>query len=151
MEKIIALALNEARQADNKGEVPVGAVIFNTKTKEILCFAHNLVVSKNDPTAHAEILVLRQAGDLLCNYNLTGYSIFVTLEPCAMCAGALSWAKIDAVYFGAYDVKTGAIENGPCLYRQSTVHHKPEVFGGFCERECQKIMTDFFKKLRKEE
>ena len=151
MEKIIELALKEVRQADDEEEVPVGAVIFNSKTKEVLCSAHNLVVSKNDPTAHAEILVLQRAGELLCNYNLTGYSVFVTLEPCAMCAGALSWAKVDAIYFGAYDVKTGAIENGPCLYRQSTVHHKPQVFGGFCERECQKIMTDFFKKLRKEE
>ena len=67
-----------------------------------------------------------------------------------MCAGALSWAKVDAVYFGAYDIKSGAIENGPCLYRQSTIHHKPEVFGGFCEGECQKMITDFFKELRKE-
>ena len=151
MEKIISVALSEAFNAMEGGEVPVGAVIFNSKTKEILCSAHNLVVSNNDPTAHAEVIVLRRAGELLCNYNLSGYSLFVTLEPCAMCAGALSWAKIDAVYFGAYDVKSGAIENGPCLYQQSTIHHKPEVFGGFCERECQKIMTDFFKKLRKEE
>ena len=148
MEKIIELALKEANQASDEGEVPVGAVIFHSKTKKILCSAHNLVVSKNDPTAHAEVLVLRRAGKLLCNYNLSGYSLFVTLEPCAMCAGALSWAKIDALYFGAYDVKSGAVENGPILYRQSTVHHKPEVFGGFCETECQKLMTDFFKGLR---
>lgn len=148
MEKIIENALKEALQADKVGEVPVGAVIFNSKTKEILCSAHNLVVSNNDPTAHAEILALRQAGELLCNYNLSGYSLFVTLEPCAMCAGALSWAKIDAVYFGAYDVKSGAVENGPCLYCQSTIHHKPQVFGGFKESECQELMKNFFERLR---
>ena len=148
MEKIISVALSEASNAMADGEVPVGAVIFNSKTKEILCSAHNLVVSDNDPTAHAEVVVLRRAGELLCNYNLSGYSLFVTLEPCAMCAGALSWAKIDAVYFGAYDLKSGAVENGPNLYQQSTIHHKPEVFGGFCESKCQEMMTDFFERLR---
>ena len=148
MEKIIDLALKEALQASIDGEVPVGAVIFNSKTKEILCSTHNLVISNSDPTAHAEILALRRSGELLCNYNLSGYSIFVTLEPCAMCAGALSWAKVDAVYFGAYDVKSGAIENGPYLYQKSTIHHKPEVFGGFCERECQELIKQFFERLR---
>ena len=149
MEKIIEKALQEAQKASEFGEVPVGAVIFNSKTKEILCSAHNLVVSDNDPTAHAEILSLRCAGELLCNYNLSGYSIFVTLEPCAMCAAALSWAKIDAIYFGAYDIKSGAIENGPILYQSSAIHHKPEVFGGFKETECQNLMTSFFERLRK--
>ncbi|MBE6449996.1 MAG: nucleoside deaminase [Alphaproteobacteria bacterium] len=148
MEKIIQLALEQAKEAFQKDEVPVGAVIFNSKTKDVLCVSHNLVVSTNDPSAHAEILALRQAGELLCNYNLSGYSLFVTLEPCVMCAGALSWAKVDAVYFGAYDVKSGAIENGPCLYQCTSCHHKPEVFGGFHEKECQKLMTDFFERLR---
>ena len=148
MEKIIELALKQAKKAFQKNEVPVGAVIFNSKTKEILCYSHNLVISNNDPSAHAEILALRQAGELLHNYNLSGYSIFVTLEPCSMCAGALSWAKIDKVYFGAYDVKSGAIEHGPCLYQCATIHHKPEVFGGFHEQECQQLMMQFFERLR---
>ena len=148
MEKIIAVALEQAAKAFQKGEVPVGAVIFNTQTKEILCSSHNLVVSTNDPSAHAEILALRKSGELLCNYNLSGYSLFVTLEPCAMCAGALSWAKIDKVYFGAYDIKSGAIEHGPRLYQSANCHHKPEVFGGFHEKECQKLMTQFFERLR---
>ncbi len=148
MEKIINLALDLAHQAATTQEIPVAAVIFNTQSKEILCAEHNLVVTDNDPTAHAEILALRKAGRLLGNYNLSGYSIFVTLEPCAMCACALSWAKIDRVYFGAYDVKSGAIENGPHIFNCATTHHKPEVFGGFNEAECQKILTDFFERIR---
>ena len=108
MKKIIDLALKEALQAEQEGEIPVGAVIFNSKTKEIVCSAHNLVVSNNDPTAHAEMLVLRQSGKLLCNYNLSGYSLFVTLEPCAMCAGAIINARIERVVYGAKDFRFGA-------------------------------------------
>ena len=150
MEKIIQTALEQAKKAFDLGETPVGAVVFNTKTKEILCSAHNLVVAQNDPTAHAEILAIRQAGQILKNENLSGYSVFTTLEPCVMCAGALSWSKLDNVYFGAYDTKSGAIENGPCLYSCATCHHKPNVFGGFQEEKCLALVSDFFKNLRNE-
>lgn len=150
MEKIIDLALALARQAFAAGETPVAAVIFNTKTKQVLCASANRVLADCDPTAHAEVLAVRQAGKLLNNYNLSGYSIFTTVEPCAMCAAALSWAKIDKVYFGAYDVKSGAVENGPHLYQFASLHHKPEVYGGISEQECQSLMRAFFKGLRED-
>ena len=148
MEKIIQTALDQAKKAFNLGETPVGAVVFNTKTKEILCSAHNLTEKDNDATAHAEILAIRQAGNLLKNTNLSGYSIFSTLEPCAMCACAISWAKLDNVYFGAYDTKSGGVEHGAQMYKHT--HHKPNVFGGFHEEECLALVSSFFKNLRNE-
>ena len=147
MEKIIQTALDQAKKAFDLGETPIGAVIFNTKTKEILCFAHNLTEKNNDPTAHAEILAIRQAGELLKNTNLSGYSIFASIEPCAMCACAISWAKLDRLYFGAYDVKSGAVENGMQMFKHT--HHKPEVIGGLKEKECLSLVSKFFKDLRK--
>ena len=147
MEKIIQTALDLAKKAFDTGETPVGAVIFDTKTKKILCSAYNLTEKDKDPTAHAEILAIRKAGELLKNANLSGYSIFSTLEPCAMCACAIAWAKLDNVYFGAYDVKSGAVENGIQMFKHT--HHKPEVFGGFHEAECADLMSCFFKEKRK--
>ena len=149
MEKIIQTALDQAKKAFDLEETPVGAVIFNTQTKEILCATHNLTEKENDATAHAEILAIRKAGKLLKNTNLSGYSIFSTLEPCAMCACAISWAKLDSVYFGAYDTKSGGIENGVQMYAHT--HHKPEVIGGLHEVECLSLVSDFFKNLRNEE
>ena len=147
MEKVIHLALQEAKKALENGETPVGAVIFDSKTKQILCNAHNLTESLKDPTAHAEILAIRQAGKLLGLTNLSGYSIFATIEPCHMCAAAISWAKVDKLYFGAYDTKSGGVENGAHIY--AYIHHKPEVIGGLHEAECAALMTDFFKRKRK--
>ena len=148
MEKIIQTALDQAKKAFDLGETPIGAVIFDSKTKEILCATHNLTEKENDATAHAEILAIRQAGKLLKNTNLSGYSIFSTLEPCAMCACAISWAKLDNVYFGAYDTKSGGIENGAQIFAHT--HHKPEVIGGLKEKECATLVSDFFKNLRNE-
>ena len=147
MEKIIQTALDLAKKAFDSGETPVGAVIFDTKTKKILCSAHNLTEQDNDPTAHAEILAIRKAGKLLGNTNLSGYSLFVTLEPCSMCAAAIAWAKLDNVYFGAYDVKSGGVEHGAKMFTYT--HHKPNVFGGFHETECANLMSNFFENLRK--
>ena len=147
MEKIVDLALKKAKQAYDMGETPVGAVIFNSKTKEILCSAHNLTETTYDVTAHAEILAIREAGKRLKTSNLSGYSIFATIEPCAMCACAISWAKLDKLYFGAYDTKSGGVENGAHIYAYT--HHKPEVIGGLHESECAALMTDFFKEKRK--
>ena len=103
--------------------------------------------SLKDPTAHAEILAIRQAGKLLGLTNLSGYSIFATIEPCPMCAVAISWAKLDKLYFGAYDTKSGGVENGAHIYAYT--HHKPEVIGGLHEAECAALMTDFFKRKRR--
>ena len=147
MEKIIQTALDQAQKAFDLGETPVGAVIFDSENKKILCSAHNLTEKENDATAHAEILAIREAGKLLKNTNLSGYSIFSTLEPCAMCACAISWAKLDCVYFGAYDTKSGGIEHGAQMYTHT--HHKPEVVGGLHEKECARLVSDFFKEKRK--
>ena len=147
MEKIIALALDMAQKAFDMDETPVGAVIFNSKTKEILCATHNLTKTKNDATAHAEILAIQEAGKMVGSDNLSGYSIFASVEPCAMCAAAIAWAKLDKVCFGAYDTKSGAVENGAQIYAHS--HHKPEVIGGLHEADCATLMTHFFKEKRK--
>jgi tRNA(adenine34) deaminase len=143
MEKVIAYALNMAKKAFKEQETPIGAVIFDSKTKKVLCRAHNLTEKNYDITAHAEILVIRKACKKLRTTNLCGYSIFATVEPCAMCAGAIAWAKLDRLYFGAYDTKSGGVENGPHIYAYT--HHKPEVIGGLHESECASLMTDFFK------
>ncbi len=147
---IAKLGYEMASKAFKAGETPVGAVIFNTQTNEVLCSAHNEVISGNDPTAHAEILAVRRAGKMLKGYNLSGYSIYTTVEPCAMCATAISWGQLDRVYFGAYDVKSGAVEHGPRIYSCATCHHKPEVYGGIYEKECADLMTAFFKKMRQQ-
>ena len=146
MEKVIALALKMAEEAFNMDETPVGAVIFNSKTKEILCSAHNLTKTNKDATAHAEILAIREAGKMIDADNLSGYSIFASVEPCAMCACAISWAKLDKLFFGAYDTKSGAVENGAHIY--NFVHHKPEIIGGLHETDCATLMTNFFKEKR---
>ena len=148
MEKVIACALDMAKKAFDAGETPVGAVIFNTQTKKILCEAHNLTEATNDATAHAEILAIREAGKILKNTNLSGYSIFATVEPCGMCAGAISWAKLDKLCFGAYDTKSGAVENGVHFFENSNCHHRPEIVGGLHESECADLMTRFFKEKR---
>ena len=148
MEKVIALALDMAKKAFELGETPVGAVVFDTKTKRIISSAHNLTESQNDSTAHAEILAIRDAEKALGVSNLSGYSLFATVEPCAMCAGAIAWAKLDKLYFGAYDTKSGAVENGVHFFESSTCHHKPEIVGGLHEADCSALMTDFFKEKR---
>lgn len=145
---VVLLGLKMAKEAFDAKETPVGAVIFNTKTSEILCCAHNEVILQNDPTAHAEVLAVRKAGQLLGSPNLTGYSIFATVEPCAMCATAISWGQLDKVFFGAYDTKSGAIEHGVRVYESPTCHHKPDVIGGIHEKECADLMSAFFKKIR---
>ncbi len=146
MEKVITCALDMAKKALELGETPVGAVIFDSKTKKILCSAHNLTKTNKDATAHAEILAIREAGKLVGSDNLSGYSIFASVEPCAMCACAIAWAKLDKLYFGAYDIKSGGVENGAHIYAYT--HHKPEIIGGLHESECAALMTGFFKGKR---
>ncbi|MEM1019976.1 MAG: nucleoside deaminase, partial [Pseudomonadota bacterium] len=139
----IAAAFDEARRAASRGEVPIGAVVVRDGT--LLAAAGNDVVGAKDPTAHAEMLVLRQAAKVLNNERLLGCDLYVTLEPCPMCAQAISLARIRRLYFGAYDPKGGGVEHGPALYTQPTCHHAPEVYGGLHESEAAALLKDFFK------
>jgi tRNA(Arg) A34 adenosine deaminase TadA len=140
-------ALEEARSAANRGEVPVGAVILDSKGK-VLSAAGNRTIELHDPTAHAEILAIRQATQHLANERLTDCTIFVTLEPCAMCAATISFARIGRVVFASEDPKMGAIENGPRLFDQPTCHHKPEVISGIGENEARVMLQEFFRSRR---
>lgn len=141
-------ALKEAEAAAQRQEVPVGAVLVHEG--EIVARAGNRTIELNDPTAHAEILVIRQACEQLSSQRLPLCDLYVTLEPCPMCAAAISFARIRRLYFGAGDIKGGAVENGPCLYHQPICHHAPEVYSGFREAECAALLQDFFRKFRKE-
>lgn len=144
----MAEALMEARAAAARGEVPVGAVIVDGGSGEIIARAGNRTEAENDATAHAEILVLREAGRRLGAPRLTGCDLYVTLEPCPMCAAALALARVRRVYFGAYDPKGGGVEHGPKIFTQPTCHHIPEIYGGLDEEECGKILRDFFAERR---
>ena len=141
-------ALQEARAAVVRGEVPVGAIIVNPAKNEIIAQAGNRVEELADPTAHAEMIAIRHAsvkGGLL---RLVGCDIYVTLEPCPMCAAAISLARIRRLYFGAYDPKSGGVEHGSRVYDQTTCHHKPEVIGGLVETEAGVLLADFFRSRR---
>ncbi|HXF90438.1 MAG TPA: nucleoside deaminase [Candidatus Nitrosotenuis sp.] len=131
-----------AEQASHREEIPVGAVIvLNNK---IVSASGNNVFSQLDPTAHAEIVAIRQACQTLGQHRLDGCDIYVTLEPCALCAAAISLARIRTVYFGAYDPKGGAIEHGPRFFEQATCHHRPHVVGGIQEEHCSQLLKYFF-------
>ncbi len=140
-------ALAEARAAAARGEVPVGAVVAEPGGA-ILAREGNRMRERNDPTAHAEILAIRAACARLGAERLTGLDLFVTLEPCAMCAGAISFARIGRLYFGAADPKGGAVEHGPRFFDQPTCHHAPEIYGGIAEREAADLLRAFFAGLR---
>ncbi|APG63634.1 tRNA-specific adenosine deaminase [Sphingorhabdus lutea] len=139
-----ALAL--ARQAMDENEVPVGAVVV--KNQQIIGRGFNRPLATHDPTAHAEIAAIRDAAQFLGNDRLQDCDIWVTLEPCAMCAGAIAHARIKRLYFGAGDAKGGAVEHGPILFGQSTVHHKPEIYGGIMAEEATALLKLFFQSRR---
>ncbi len=141
------VALVEAAAAAERGEVPVGAVLVDADGK-IVARAGNRTRELNDPSAHAEMLVIRHACGVLQNERLTGCDLYVTLEPCAMCAAAISFARIRRLYFGAEDEKGGAIENGVRFFDQPTCHHKPEVYGGIGEAQASKLLKSFFQERR---
>lgn len=143
----MALALAEAEAAAAAGEVPVGAVLVG-HDGEVLARAGNRVEADRDPTAHAEMLVLRRAAVLLGAPRLAECDLWVTLEPCAMCAGAISLARLRRLYFGAFDPKGGAVEHGPRLFDQPTTHHHPEIYGGIEERRAAALLRDFFRRRR---
>jgi tRNA(Arg) A34 adenosine deaminase TadA len=139
-------ALAQARIAAKNGEVPVGAVVV--KDGKIISEAYNLVETNRDPTAHAEILAIRSACEIMNSPRLTGCDLYVTLEPCAMCAQAISLARISRLYFGAYDEKGGGVESGARIFSHSTCNHKPEVYGGINESECGELLKEFFREKR---
>jgi tRNA(adenine34) deaminase len=141
------LALEQAGRAVARGEVPVGAVLVDA-AGQVLAAAGNEVESRRDPTAHAEMLVLRAAALLRQAPRLDDCDLYVTLEPCAMCAAALSFARIRRLYYGAYDPKGGAVEHGPRFFTQPTCHHKPEIYGGIDEQRAAALLKDFFAGLR---
>jgi tRNA(adenine34) deaminase len=141
-EKWMRLALKEAIKAQSKGEVPVGAVLV--KNGFIIAKAYNQPIAKNDATAHAEIQLIREAGMKLKNYRLNGTSLYVTLEPCAMCLGAIIHARIDRVIFGAHDSKTKVSESLENLTETNYFNHKIDLVSGVLENECKKLLKDFF-------
>lgn len=139
-------ALDLARQAARAGEVPVGAIIV--RQGEIIGRGGNRPIAGHDPTAHAEIVALREAAATLGTDRLTGCDLWVTLEPCAMCAGAIAHARIARLYYAASDPKGGAVEHGPRLFEQPTVHHRPEVYGGICGEKAAELLKVFFSARR---
>ncbi len=139
-------AFAEARAAASRGEAPIGACVV--KNGEILSSAGNRTIEDHDPTAHAEIIAIREAAKKIGDERLIGCDLYVTLEPCAMCAGAMSFARIRRLYFAAEDEKGGAVENGPRFFSQKTCHHRPEIYGGIRASEAVDLLRDFFKARR---
>ena len=146
--KFMNSALEEAKKAGQKDEVPVGAVVVTEKGK-ILSSAHNQVIGLCDPSAHAEILVIRKAASKVQNYRLLNTTLYVTVEPCIMCMGAIIHARISTVVFGAFDLKWGAAGSLYNFSYDTRLNHLPEIIPGICEDECKALMQDFFRSKRK--
>jgi tRNA(Arg) A34 adenosine deaminase TadA len=144
----MGLALGEARRAADGGEVPVGAVVIDPTGGRVLAAAGNRVEELSDPTAHAEMLALRAAASVLGSPRLVGCDLYVTLEPCPMCAAAISFARIRRLYFGAYEPKGGGVVHGPRIYAHPACHHRPEVYGGIREDEAASLLRAFFRDRR---
>lgn len=142
------LALETAALAAQNGEVPVGAVLVDSATGDVVVSSGNRVETDCDPTAHAEMVVIRAAAARRGGVRLTGCDLYVTLEPCPMCATAISFARIRRVYFGASDPKGGGVENGPRIFDQPTCHHRPDVYGGIGESDAAALLRDFFAARR---
>ena len=140
------MALTEARNASESGEVPVGCVLV--RGTEVLARTGNRTLMDRDPTAHAEMLAIRRAAQTLQTERLSECDLYVTLEPCAMCAAAISFARIRRVYYGAADPKGGAVDNGVRFFASPTCHHRPEVYGGIGEKEAGALLKSFFAERR---
>jgi len=145
-ESFMRFALIEAQKSKSIDEVPVGAIIV--MNNEIISRSYNQSISQNDPTSHAEINVLRNAAKKVGNYRLTGATLYVTLEPCAMCYGAIVHARVSRLVFGAYDPKTGVCGSSSNLHEQAYFNHSPQITGGVLGKECSLILKDFFKERR---
>jgi len=146
MTSFMDLALEEARAAAARGEVPVGCVIV--RDGRVIARAGNRTLATRDPTAHAELVAIREAAAALGSERLDDCDLYVTLEPCAMCAGAVSFARIRRLYYGAGDPKGGAVDNGIQFFAAPTCHHRPEVYGGLGEAEASALLKDFFRERR---
>jgi tRNA(adenine34) deaminase len=146
--RTMRIALDAAQAAAAAGETPVGAVIVDPASGEVIAVGANQPIGAHDPTAHAEIVAIRAAAAKLGNYRLTGLTLVVTLEPCAMCAGAISHARIGRLVFGAQDEKGGAVVNGPRFFEQPTCHSRPAVTGGVLAEESSAMLKSFFRARR---
>jgi tRNA(adenine34) deaminase len=144
---LMLAALDEAKKAASQNEVPVGAIIQHPQ-QGIIARTHNLVETTQDPTAHAEILAIRSACKQLNSRYLSECDLYTTLEPCAMCAYAITLSRVGRLFFAAYDPKTGAVENGVKIFSTPQCNHKPEIYGGIMEQEAANLLEEFFKKLR---
>ena len=146
MASFMDMALAEARAAGSRGEVPVGCVIV--RGGEVVARAGNRTLADHDPTAHAEIIAIREAAHLVRSERLDDCDLYVTLEPCAMCAGAVAFARIRRLYYGAADPKGGAVDNGVKFFASPSCHHRPEVYGGLAEAEAGGLLKEFFRERR---
>jgi tRNA(adenine34) deaminase len=146
MASFMSAALDQARAGAALGEVPVGCVIV--RNGEVIARAHNRTLADRDPTAHCELLAIRAAAGLLASERLTDCDLYVTLEPCTMCAAAISFARIRRLYYGAADPKGGAVEHGVRFFASPTCHHRPEVYGGIGEVDASALLKDFFRERR---
>jgi len=146
MSSFMSAALEQARAGAALGEVPVGCVIVHNGN--VIARAHNRTLTDRDPTAHCELVAIRNAARSLASERLVDCDLYVTLEPCAMCATAISFARIRRLYYGAADPKGGAVENGVRFFASSTCHHRPEVYGGIGEVEAATLLKDFFRDRR---
>ena len=146
MASFMDMALEEARAAGARGEVPVGCVIV--RDGAVVARAGNRTLADRDPTAHAEIITIRQAAALLGSERLDACDLYVTLEPCAMCAGAVAFARVRRLYYGAADPKGGAVDNGVKFFASPSCHHRPEVYGGLAEAEAGALLKEFFRERR---
>ncbi len=141
-------AFSGAEKALSQNEVPVGAVIVDVVSGKIIATAHNEMVRRKDPTAHAELLAIQRACLITGKSRLEGFDIYVTLEPCPMCAQAISFARFRRLYFGAYDPKGGGVDHGAHIFNASSCHHVPEIIGGVEEKKCGHLLKEFFEKKR---
>ncbi len=141
-------ALEQAHAAGVRGEVPVGAVLVDASSGAIIAAAGNRVEETGDPTAHAELVLIQEGARRFGRPRLRACDLYVTLEPCPMCAAAISFARIRRLYFGAYDPKGGGVDHGSRVFQKSTCHHKPEVVGGLDETRCAELLQAFFRELR---
>jgi tRNA(adenine34) deaminase len=146
MASFMDLALEEARAAGSRGEVPIGCVVVHNGA--VVARAGNRTLADHDPTAHAELVAIREAGAALGSERLVDCDLYVTLEPCAMCAGAIAFARIRRLYYGAADPKGGAVDNGVQFFASPACHHRPEVYGGMAEAEASALLKDFFQERR---
>jgi len=146
MTSFMAMALEQARAAAARGEVPVGCVVV--RDGAVIARAGNRTLAEHDPTAHAELVAIREAAAAIGSERLEDCDLYVTLEPCAMCAGAVSFARIRRLYYGAADPKGGAVDNGVKFFAAPTCHHRPEVYGGLGEAEASALLKEFFRERR---